>query len=741
MWLAVIGELHPINSLWKEPPCLSPQTTSPWYRRAQSTVNKPRRTIISLAVVATLLAVPALALLVLINLDWNRAKPWLNARTSEALGRPFIIAGDLSLTWEKQSATASAFNPGWRGRIPWPHLVAQDIHIGNPPSLTPAPAAEAENQMATVRRMDFLLNPLALLDKTIAVPVLRFEAPIIHLTRDANGNNNWTFKNQDKPSPWTLQLQRVILTKGSVHLIDAIKQADLTADIDTIEGESAANAPAYGVVWRLHGTFNHETLSGDGKAGAVLSLQHQTTPYPIMATLRIGKTVIAVEGTLTKPTDLAALDMRLKASGVSMARLYALTGILLPETPPFTTEGHLTGTMNGHGGHWFYGKFSGKVGSSDIGGNLEYQSRPVRGLLSGTVVSHTLYFDDLAPLIGADSNASKIKRGATTPQPRNKVLPVESFKTERWTSVDADIQYKAEKIIRKKELPINKLTTRLRLQDGVLTLTPLAFDMAGGNMNADITLDGSGKTGSGKTGSGKTGKNAVKATMKVTARHLKLKQLFPTLNPLQTSVGEINGDASLSAVGNSVGSLLGASNGEIKTLINQGTVSKLLLEEIGMNIGNVIITSLVGDRQVKLNCMATDFSVTNGLMQTRSFIVDTDNAILDVSGNIDLTQEQLDLTIRPSSKGLRVLSLRAPIYVRGNFKQPSVKVDKGVVAMRVGGALALAGLSPFAALIPLITTGPGTDVECAKLLAEAHVKPVAPPPGKAFRKKAKRKTR
>jgi len=94
-----------------------------------------------------------------------------------------------------------------------------------------------------------------------------------------------------------------------------------------------------------------------------------------MAHLRIGQTVIGVEGTLTKPTDLAALDMRLKLSGVSMARLYALSGIVLPETPPFATEGHLIGTLSPHGSRWIYEKFSGKVGSSDIGGSLDYQSK------------------------------------------------------------------------------------------------------------------------------------------------------------------------------------------------------------------------------------------------------------------------------------------------------------------------------------------------------------------------------
>lgn len=677
-------------------------------------MNTLRRTKIALAVTAGLIAIPAIALVVLLNFDWNRAKPWFSARTSEALGRPFTIAGELALTWEKQVAGSAKLDQGWRGMIPWPHLVAQDIHIGNPPAM----AAPAE--MASIRQFAFSLNPLALLEKKIIIPVLSFDSPVLSLLRDADGNNNWTFKNDDKPFPWQLELQRVIFTKGSVHLIDAIKHADVTADIDTLDAD-----PDYGVAWQIRGKFNGEPISGNGRAGAVLSLQHQTVPYPIMADLRMGQTVIAVKGTLTKPTDLAALDMRLKLSGVSMARLYALSGIVLPETPPFATEGHLVGTLSPHGDHWIYEKFSGKVGSSDIGGSLDYQSKQPRALLSGTVVSHLLQFSDLAPVIGADSNASKAKRGADVVQPANKVLPVEPFKTERWTSIDADIQFSAEKILRKKELPINKLSTNLHLRDGVLSLLPLNFDMAGGNLSSNIILDGSGKAG----------KNAIKATMKVTARHLKLQQLFPTLQILQASIGEINGDASLSAVGNSVASLLGTSNGEIKTLINQGTVSKLLLEEMGLNIANVILTRLFGDKQVKLNCMATDFGVTNGLMQTRSFIIDTDDAILDVSGTIDLAQERLDLTIKPYSKGLRVISLRAPLYVRGSFKQPGVSVDKGIMAMRAGGAIALASLAPVAALLPLISAGPQENSECARLLADARVKPVAPPPGKTYRRK------
>jgi hypothetical protein len=657
-------------------------------------MNKPRRTKIVFSVAGALIGISVVMLVVLLTFDWNRAKPWINVRTSEMLGRPFAINGDLSLTWEKPAAVGpSEQDEGWGSIIPWPYLVAQDIHIGNPSNIK----ALMPTEMASIKQFAFSLNPLVLLKKQIAIPILHFESPVVSLLRGADGKNNWTFKKDDKPSPWQLKLQDIIITKGSIHLTDAIKHADVTADIDTLNADSV-----YGVKWQLQGKLNGETISGNGKAGAVLSLQHQTVPYPIMVNLSMGQTEIAVAGTLTKPTDLAALDMRLKVSGVSMGRLYELIGIVLPETPPFMTEGHLIGTLSAHGGHWIYEKFSGKVGSSDITGSLNYQSKQPRALLSGTLVSRLLYFSDLAPMIGADSNASKAKRGEAAVQPTDKVLPVEPFKTDRWTSIDADIKFSAQKIIRKMELPINKLTTNLHLQDGVLSLLPLNFDMAGGNLSSNITLDGSGKAD----------KDAIKATMKVTARHLKLKQLFPTLQPLQASAGEINGDASLSAVGNSVASLLGASNGEIKTLINQGTLSKLLLEEMGLNIGSVILTSLVGDKQIKLNCMVTDFDVNNGLMQVRSFIIDTDDAIIDVSGNINLAQEQLDLTINPNSTGLRVLSLRAPLYVRGSFNEPSVSIDKEVLAMKAGGAIALAALAPVAlapaaallALVPLINT-------------------------------------
>jgi uncharacterized protein involved in outer membrane biogenesis len=657
--------------------------------------------------IAALIALIALCVALLLTFDWNRAKPWLNQRVSEATGRNFAIRGDLVLTWQKSQADLDS----WRRWVPWPRLSAKDIVLDNPDWAKTGP------HMAEIGQLTFSLSPLPLLAHRIVIPSLELDTPSIALERKPDGDNNWTFKSSG-PSAWQLELQKLALAKGTVRLLDPISKLNIKADIDSLP---AASAEGYGIGWKVGGTFNKAAVSGSGKAGAVLSLQNSTTPYPLQASVNIGKTAIAIQGTLTKPSDLAALDLRLKLSGASMSNLYPLTGIVLPATPPFATEGRLVGKLNSAGGDWTYDKFSGRVGSSDLSGTLEYIAQKPRSLLKGSLLSNQLKLQDLAPLIGADSNASKANRGDGVAQPSNKVLPVEQFDTARWGSIDADVKFTGRKIIRDKDLPIQDLVADVHLKDSVLSLTPLNFGVAGGNLVSNIKLDGSNKL--------------IKAEMKISARHLKIKQLFPTLASAQASLGEINGDASLSAVGNSVASLLASSNGELKTLINQGTISKFLLEAAGLNIGNVVISKLFGDKQVKLNCLASDFAVTNGVMDARTFVMDTDDAIINVEGQVNLAQESLALTINPKTKGLRIFSLRSPLHVTGSFKNPDVGVDKGVLALKAGGAIALGVLAPVAAVLPLINISPDQQSDCAGLLALAKEKPVAPPPGKTLRPK------
>jgi uncharacterized protein involved in outer membrane biogenesis len=404
-------------------------------------------------------------------------------------------------------------------------------------------------------------------------------------------------------------------------------------------------------------------------------------------------------------------------SGDNMARLYALTGVVLPSTPPYETRGRLVATLKKGASSYTYRNFTGKVGSSDLGGTLTFAQRAPRPLLSGELVSKQLLFADLAPIIGAEAKPGQAAAESTVKQPANKVLPVAPFHTERWDAIDADVTFTGERIVRDETLPITKLTTHVKLTDGVLRLDPLNFGLAGGNLVSTIQLDGK--------------REPMAAMIDMHARHLQIRQLFPKIESMHASVGEVNGGARLTATGNSVAALLGSANGEARLLVENGTVSKFILEAIGLNVGSVVISKLFGDKPVQINCGVSAFGITNGVAQAQTFVLDTQDAVITTEGAIDFKDEELALTIHPDSKGLRILSLRSPLYVGGTFKKPSVSPNYAILALRAGSALALAFTAPVALVVPLLDISPAEDSQCGKLLANLKKRPViATPPGK-----------
>ncbi|VWB38317.1 AsmA family protein [Burkholderia lata] len=494
------------------------------------------------------------------------------------------------------------------------------------------------------------------------------------------------------------------------------------ATASTTTSASAAAAPTasatvgtYTIGWTVKGTYKKGKVVGTGKIGNLLELQGTQRPFPVQADLRFGDTHLALVGTLTDPSHLAAVDLRLWLAGASMAHLYEVTGITLPETPPYATDGRLVGQFRAAGNVFKYEDFTGRVGGSDLGGTLVYVSREPRPLLSGTLESRLLQFSDLAPLIGADTNASKARRGAAVAQPANKALPVEAFRTDRWKKIDADVRFTGRRIVKTASLPITDLSTHVVMHDGVLTLNPLNFGVAGGTLASNIHLDGSGVP--------------LKGRFTLQARHLKLKQLFPTFQVMQTALGEVNGDAALSATGNSPAALAATSNGEVKTLVTDGTVSLLLMEAAGLNVANVVYEKLFGTRDVKINCGVADFVVTNGVLDSRVFALDTEDAVIGIDGNVNLRDETMNLTVHPHTKGFRIISLRSPLYVTGSFKQPHVGVKPGALIARGGAAIGLGLLNPLASVLALLQPGRNRPLPCEQMLADMEQRPTAPPPG------------
>ncbi|GAB3685543.1 AsmA family protein [Salinisphaera aquimarina] len=670
---------------------------------------------IGIGIGGLIVVVLVVVVLLLTFFDWNRVKPMINEQVSAALHRPFAIRGDLGLDWERQRDAG-----GFKAWVPWPHVHAEDVMLGNPESFD-------EKTMATVKRVDVWLSPLPLLSQRVSIPRIQVAGADADLIRRADGKDNWTFdlgseetpKEDAAPSAWTVSMDALVFDQGNVHFQDATLDADFEIQVDPLgkavpfsqitgaaDDDADVNVGDYVFGWKIDGRYKGAPLSGSGKLGGVLAMQSADQPFPVQADVRSGSTRVQVAGTITQPLNFGGADLDLSFSGQSLDNLYALTGITLPATPPYSTHGHLQVKFDtAKGSRFAYRDFGGQIGDSDIGGTLVYDQAGARPKLSGDVVSKQLRFADLAPLIGADSNEHKEERGVESRQPADKVLPVEEFNTERWSDMDADVKFRAKRIEHGDTLPLTDLHTHLVLNDGTLLLDPLSFGVAGGNLNTTLRLSGN--------------ESPMKGRVDLHARRMQLDQMVPAVEALDGSLGQINGDATFSGTGNSVAALLGGGDGRLTVLINRGAISRNLMELAGLNVGNFIVGKLFGDEQVKINCAAADIPIKKGLATPNVFVFDTENAIINITGDTDFATEDLDLTITPKSKGPRLFTLRSPLYVHGTFANPSPGVEAKPLLARGAAAVALGVVAtPAASLLALISPTSGEENQCAPVLQQ-----------------------
>ncbi|MBV8634214.1 MAG: AsmA family protein, partial [Burkholderiaceae bacterium] len=177
---------------------------------------------------------------------------------------------------------------------------------------------------------------------------------------------------------------------------------------------------------------------------------------------------------------------------------------------------------------------------------------------------------------------------------------------------------------------------------------------------------------------------------------------------------------------NSVSAMLASSNGEFAANASEGSVSKYILELAGLNVANAVFVKVFGDKQIHMNCLISDFSVKRGDANVRRFVLDSDDATVEVNGDIDMAQERLNLDVHPKTKGLRIISLRTPLYAKGTFSHPDVGPYKGPLILKGAAAAALAAIAPPAAVLPLVNPGNTPAVNCASLLAESNKVRAAP---------------
>ena len=439
--------------------------------------------------------------------------------------------------------------------------------------------------------------------------------------------------------------------------------------------------------------------------GEITSLMDKSLPYPISGKAQVGNTYAAFDGTVARLEALSAMDLKLELHGDDLSALYPIIGVVIFPSPPYEISGRLQHQKT----EWSMKGFSGKVGSSDLGGDILFDTGGKRPMLRGDIVSQVLDLNDLQGFVAArrapqpqDSPAEKKGKKASMAAQKDRLLPDQKFKLDRLKAMDADVKF-AGQSIRNKNLPVEHLVTHLKVDNGLMTLDPANFAVAGGNIVAAVTINARGEI------------PGAEAALEV--KKLQLPKLFPSIELTHSSLGLIGGTANVKGHGESVGALLGSSNGRFGLIMSGGEISKTLLAVADLDGATLLKLLFTGDKNVPVRCAVMDFGIKNGLMNSDVFVIDTKETNILGEGQISLAEETIKMKLSPQPKDFSIMSLRTPVHIAGTFKEPTIYPDK-MLAIRAGAAVLLGVLAtPLASLIPLIETGPGEDNNCRALIA------------------------
>jgi len=626
------------------------------------------------------LGVLALAVVLLIVFwDWNWFRPLVEAQASSYLGRKVTVRNlDVKLGWT-------------------PQIILDGVTVANPDGFP------ADSHLVTADRLAVTLDARAYLhNRQIVIPAIAIAKPVIDAEQLADGRATWDLKLPKSsanagPPPKIGDLQ---ISDGHAHVVIPKLKADFQLAIAT---QPAADGHDSQIVVDANGTYAQQPVTGRLIGGAVLSLRDKGKPYPINMQLANGPTHIKLDGTLQDPLAFSGADIKLDLAGPDMALLKPLSGISLPATPSYDLAGNLDYADK----KIRFREFKGRVGSSDIGGTVSVDPGPSRLVVDGDLTSHKVDLADLGGLIG--SQPGRLNTPGQTPAQHAAVaqaeaspqfLPTKKISLPALKAADIHLRYHADSIAGR-SVPLDNLTAKADIVDGRITVSPLNFGIGHGQIASDIDLTPTNAT-----------EFHTKADIKV--QRVDLGRVLAATH-LVRGGGIIGGQADIDSTGSSVSTIVGHGNGDLKLFMSGGNLSALLVDLAGLEIGNAVLSALGIPQRATLQCFVTDFALRHGVLESRTMILDTSEAVVNGAGSIDLGRESLDYTLRTEAKHFTVGSLPTPINIRGSFKSPSIRPAVGPLAARAGVAIGLGILFPPAALLPTIQFGVGNNTGCSQI--------------------------
>lgn len=623
----------------------------------------------------TLLLVVAVVLF-LILFDWNMLRGPIGRWASARYDREIQLNGDLDVNLFSWTPSARV----------------QNLRIGGPDWAREQDTLRVEDLRASVRLR-------ALLGGHVEMPLVQITRPRAVLISTEDGRQSWRL---DPDAPDTGEglrlppINRLLIEDGQVSLDEQGRRIKLDATINAREGSDERA----GFHLDGKGTINGTPLTVLVRGGPFINIRRDR-PYTFHGEVAGVGTRLIADGSITRPFDLGQFSATLRLQGRDLADIYLLTGVTTPNTPPYRLAGKLTRDD----AKFTFADFTGRVGSSDLSGDVVVDKVGARRRVDAELRSRLLDIDDLMAVLGAEPRVTSGGDTVASSGAPGRLLPDAPLNVERLRVMDGTLRYRAARV-KRNDLDVRQVDIGADLKSGVLDLDPVAFTFNRGELRGTAKINAT--------------RDTPYSAIDFRLRGYPLESIIPARNGVPTVTGQALGRARLEGPGASIHQFAGASKGTISLVVPQGRMRAAFAELMGVHVLAGLF-KLDDDSTAEVRCAVADFTVSGGTATAKTFVIDTTPVLAQGSGTIDLGAETINLRIDGETKEPRLIRLWAPILVQGPLTRPKVDIDRGAVAGQVGvGAILGALVNPFAALAAFVDPGLAEDANCGALISSAR---------------------
>jgi uncharacterized protein involved in outer membrane biogenesis len=384
---------------------------------------------------------------------------------------------------------------------------------------------------------------------------------------------------------------------------------------------------------------------------------------------------VNVQGTFDRAPDYSATAMSVQARTANLAATGRLFGIPLP-AQPLDFAATISGTPNS----FRMQQLTGHFGRTDFSGSvaLDLSAKP------DLDIHLKSNFLDLTPLtdsvMGTESVTPVKSDGRTIP---NIALPMDLL-----NKIDAQASIQSAKA-NFFDQTYDQLELNGVLKNGRLTLDPLAFGSAAGNLTMQVAV----------------GPDLTSPNVRLVANgdHIRL-AVVPGMN--RTAAASLyKVQINVAATGLNLRDLAATLNGQVRLIGEGGRIPNSRMSVLTSDFLGELTRTLnpLSKRQefTDVVCQAYLFDATSGVLKTDPVIV-VRTADLDIisNGSVDLRNEAIDFNFKTSARGGLGFSagelLNAYVKVSGTLSKPYLTVDPKGTLVNGGAAFATGGLSILA---------------------------------------------